>query len=86
MEDKKYTVKEIAGLEQVSESLVYDWVKLGYLQAERTPSKKQQGRISITQKAYRDFGYIFSFYTLLLFFCLAHLLVCKLASVKKIYA
>ena len=55
MEDKKYTVKEIAGIEQVSESLVYDWVKLGYLQVERTPSKKQQGRISITQKAYNDF-------------------------------
>lgn len=59
MEEKKYTVKEIAGLEQVSESLVYDWVKLGYLQAERTPSKKQQGRISITERAYRDFKELF---------------------------
>ena len=37
MDEKKFTVKEIAGIEQVSESLVYDWVKLGYLQAERMP-------------------------------------------------
>lgn len=59
MEDKKYTVKEVAGLEQVSESLVYDWVKIGYLQVERTPSRKQQGRIIITQKAYDDFKELF---------------------------
>ena len=59
MKEKIYTVKEIAGLEHVSESLVYDWVKLGYLQAERTPSKKQQGRISITEKAYKDFKELF---------------------------
>lgn len=56
---KKWTVKEIASLEQVSESLVYDWVKLGYLQAIRMPSQKRQGRIIITDKAYSDFKELF---------------------------
>lgn len=59
MKEKKYTVKEIAGIEQVSENLVYYWVKLGYLQVERMPSKKQQGRIIITESAYEDFKSLF---------------------------
>lgn len=59
MSNKTYTVKEIAHMEKVSESLVYDWVKLGYLVIIRTPSMKGQGRIIITESAYEDFKNLF---------------------------
>ncbi len=58
--EKRYTVKEIAGYEQVSDKLVYDWIKLGYIQCSRMPSKKKQGRIIIFQKDYDAFKELFN--------------------------
>lgn len=57
---KTYTVKEIADMEGVSIRTVYRWCVGGFLQYNRSPTKKGKGRIIVKKDNYHDFKKIFT--------------------------